>query len=185
MTKEEVYELIGIIGKDYNDFKPNEEETRVWVNELANTNKEVIYLKYEEHKKNADYKKYPPKLDYFRYIKEDKPQTEFLMKCHWCGKLLYDKAMIKHEDRHRNIEHIERNIKKYFGKDLKNKRELENMSDKEFDSKELEFTKKLLPKMPDNQEKRSLINYVYLSEHPNEKITPDEIYKNFKIGGNI
>lgn len=180
MTKEEVYKFIAVIGNDYDNFNPSQEEARVWVNELADKSKETIYLKYEEHKKNEDYKKYPPKLDYFIYDTKAKIQTEYLMKCRWCGKVLYDKAMIKHEDRHRDIEYIEKNIKEYFGKEIENKRELVDMQDNEFDKKMYEFTKKLLPKMENSYEKRCLTNYVYLTNHPEEVIAPNGLFESFK-----
>lgn len=177
MKQDEIYEFINQIKKDYPKFNVGtDEEYQVWKDILSKTSYELIKAKYQEHKNNEDYKKYPPKATYFTYESKSDEPIKYLRHCKYCGRLMYNEALDLHEDRHRSINYIVKRKNQLWNKPTTDEEETEfiNMTQDKFDSKYLEFLKLVYQKITNPTEKRNIENIVYLTEHPTETIAPQE-----------
>lgn len=176
MNNQEIMNFIHLIENDYPKFNLTTEEYKVWQDILSKINYEAARVKYESHKENADFSKYPPKATYFTFEKQAKVMEKYLRYCKYCNKLMYNEALDLHEDRHRAIEYIKKRKQEIWNKETTYTEETEllDMPQKEFDTKYIEFLKILYKKITNKLEKRNIENIIYLDEHPEETIAPTE-----------
>lgn len=176
MSNQEIINFIQLLEKDYPNFKPTNEEYQVWKDILSKIGYEIARVKYQNHKDNKDFNKYPPKPTYFTFEKQAKVMEKYMRYCNYCNKLMYNEACDLHEDRHRSVNYIKKRKQEVWNKETTYQEELEllEMNQKEFDKKYLEFLKILYKRITNRQEKRNIENIVYLEEHPEETITPTE-----------
>ena len=94
-------------------------------------------------------------------------RSKYTTSCKFCGRFFNYHDLSKHENRCRSVKYIEKMCKKYYEKDLSDKKMMYEISDEEFDKKYIESLEKFLPRVDDKQ--KELISKV-LETYKEEKL---------------
>ena len=110
------------------------------------------------------------------YTSEEKAQgSKGKVYCMFCNRIMSRLEIHKHEDRCRSIHYIDRLYKRFFHKELANKREMYEMVDSEFNKKYINVLEAVYPLVTNLSEKKSISNVIetYYGREP--KYTLDEV----------
>ena len=157
MQKLEVKELVDIITIHRPYFKSRlgdniyQELLTEWTRIMGPYDFEDIKNNLETFLKNENnYGKDPDAYQLIRGLltTEDKKTNSLgRVSCQFCGRWFNRLEIHNHEDRCRSVKYLDRMYRKLLNRQLLNKKELYEMSDKEFDEKYIKTLEYLLPHM--------------------------------------
>lgn len=107
--------------------------------------------------------------------KEKEEKNKGNVGCQFCGRVLTQLEMEKHEPRCRSIKYLQRLYAKYFNRTLADLEKLYNIADKEFNEDYIKVLERTLPLVKNEAEKRSMSNVIetYYGRPP--KFSIDEV----------
>lgn len=157
MTRQEVIKLIEFITIHRPNFRSRlgdkilKDMIEDWTRILGPYDYDDIFNNLEEFFK--DERNYGKDPDAYQLIKgvlttEDKKTNSLgRVSCQFCGRWFNRLEIHNHEDRCRSVKYLDRMYRKLLNRQLLNKKELYEMSDKEFDEKYIKSLEYLLPHM--------------------------------------
>lgn len=160
MSNEDIIKFINQVSKDYSKFNFKENEYEMWKNILKNIPYDVATERYEKHKSDEKFNKFPPDIKLFVYKpQEEKKQNEdFIVACRWCNKKMPLSTIHEHEARHLSVKYIESRMLKYIHKQL-SKEQIQQFMELEEDKFQEwydDFLEKLIPLVENSEEKERL-----------------------------
>ena len=140
MNSEQIKELIKYLKNSYPNYEFKNEMIEYWEQELSQYEYEDIKNKLKELMGEERYSYQPPLLEAItRGITKKHNKVDFnelVYFCRICRRPFNSKEELDlHEDRCRSIRYIEKQYKRFNWGEVKNKAEMYNMSEEEFDKK--------------------------------------------------
>lgn len=146
MERKDVTTILKRIKSNYSEFILDDYTISEWYRELKDYDIDDVMRKLEDHFRNEQYGKYPPKVyfltKYLTKTKEKHEKENLILTCPICGRQFEEEKFDKHYGRCSSIEYIVKANKEYFDKDI-NKEDLYNISDEVFDKAYYMFCKRV------------------------------------------
>lgn len=165
MTIDETKKFLRRIKSHYQEFVIDDFKREEWHDELKKYDYEDVNKKFEEHLRSETYGDQIPKLYFLtRYLTPlDKKSIEIVhyANCPLCEKNMNHKELESHYARCSAINYIERQSKKYYGKELQNKETLYSMPLVEFNRRYDQFLHGLLDKPLSKMEAKIILKILY------------------------
>src|SRR5574344_566327 len=122
MTRDDVKGLFKRIKSNYPTFIVDDYKLTEWFKELEDYNIEEINKKLEEHMRSENFGQYEPKVYFLtKYLikeKDKKNSDGIMISCTFCNKLVKLNEYDNHYHKCSSIDYINRQSKKYFGKEI-------------------------------------------------------------------
>lgn len=138
MNKENIKEIIKFLKTSYPNYEFKREMIEYWEQELSQYDYEDINNRLKELMSEDRYAYQPPLLEALtkgitkKHNKVDFSQLTYF--CAFCRRPFNDKQELEeHQDRCRSIKYIESQYKRFNWGEVRNKAEMYNMSEEEFD----------------------------------------------------
>lgn len=161
MNKKEVKDLFAYLSASYKDYVFKPELIEYWEQELSQYDYEDIKNRLKELMSEERYAYQPPLLEAItkglikKHNKVDFSQLTYF--CMFCRRPFNDrKEFEEHQDRCRSIKYIERQYKRFNWGEVKDKVEMYNMSEEEFDTKYKIILRKVQSLTTDEMEKQGI-----------------------------
>lgn len=158
MNSEQIKELIKYLKNSYPNYEFKNEMIDYWINELSRYDYEDIKNKLKELMSEERYAYQPPLLEAItkgitkKHNKVDFSQLTYF--CRFCRRPFNDKNELDlHEDRCSSIRYIESQYKRFNWGEVKDKAEMYNMSEEEFDTKYKKILRLVQQNTKDEMEK--------------------------------
>lgn len=158
MDKNKALDILNYLADNYKDFKLTEDKVNYWCQELSQYDYEDINNRLKELMSEERYSYQPPFLEAIikgitkKHNKVDFTKLTYF--CKICRRPFNDKNELDlHEDRCRSIRYIESQYKRFNWGEVKDKAEMYNMSEEEFNEKYKIILKKVQNLTTDEMEK--------------------------------
>lgn len=161
MNNEQVKEIILYLKNSYSNYDFKKELVDYWKQELSQYDYEDVKNKLKELMSEDRYAYQPPLLEALtRGITKKHNKVDFnelVYFCMFCRRPFNDRNEFEeHQDRCRSIKYIERQYKRFNWGEVRNKAEMYNMSEEEFDEKYKIILRKVQNATTDEMEKRRI-----------------------------
>lgn len=161
MDKNQVLEILNYLDDNYKDFEITEDKLSYWCEQLSQYDYQDIRNRLKELMSEERYSYQPPFLEAIikgitkKHNKVDFSQLTYF--CRFCRRPFNDKNELDtHEDRCSSIRYIESQYKRFNWGEVKDKVEMYNMSEEEFDTKYKKILRLVQQKTTDEMEKQRI-----------------------------